>query len=396
VEKKTQKLKGKARKEAKAASATTGSNNQAPKTKYTLAVKDFVPLASHIAGLEDKAIEVPDYFNAALDRVIQVRSLFSQKLEAAGKAIDVASDSRHAFFVSVLEQVRESIKPLLSADAFDFASVHKAVPKPDANDTRNSPLRNLFEVLDVYEPSAEFLAAPNVAPPPQPSELEATVEVPDDDIFEAYFATTSLMGDLSRLRAEVKELWRRQHTGEIDLETVSVAKNSAINLAHDLEAEIQPVLKHLTETQPWHELYFGATGAACGIDVRSQSILTQADYNFQAYDIADVLPRFWSLSCCTIYHSFIYPLISTAVLRSTTHRSASRTLHILFIVLHNRTSVQSFNSSYICAVSTPQHALFINARNAIVVFLDNDFPGEITNYNGKWGRFDENAHSPFV
>jgi hypothetical protein len=162
----------------------------------------------------------------------------------------VASDSRHAFFVSVLEQVRDSIKPSLSADAFDLASVHKAVPKPDANDTRNTPLRNLFEVLDVYEPSADFLAAPNATPPPQPSELEATVEVPDDDIIEAYFATTSLMDDLSRLRAEVKKLWSRHHAGELDLATVPVATNTAIDLAHGLEAEIQPVLKHLTETQP--------------------------------------------------------------------------------------------------------------------------------------------------
>jgi hypothetical protein len=281
---------------------------------------------SHIAGLEDKAIEVPDYFNAVLDRVIQVRRLFSQKLEAAGKAIDVASDSRHAFFVSVLEQVRDSIKPLLSADAFDFASLHKAVPKSDANDTLNSPLRNLFEVLDVYEPSADFLAAPNVTPPPQPSELEVTVEVPDDDIIEAYFATTSLMDDLSRLRAEVKELWSRHHAGELDLATVSVATNTAIDLAHGLEAEIQPVLKHLTETQPWHQIYFTAMGHSYGIDISSQNVLTQADYNFKAYHIAD--------------------------------------------------------------------ALFYNARLAIVVFLANMSPGVPMNYNGKWGRFDENALSP--
>jgi hypothetical protein len=224
VEKKTQRPKGKARKEAKAAGAANGTPNQAPKIKCTLAVKDLVPLASHIASLKNTAIEVLDYFNAALDRVILVRSSFSQKLEVAGKAINVVSDSRHAFFVSVLEQVRDSIKPLLSADAFDFTCVHKAVPKPDASDTRNSPLQNLFEVLNVYEPSAEFLAAPDIAPPPQPSELEATVEVPDDDIFEACFATTSLMDDISRLRAEVAEPWARHHAGEVELATVSVAR----------------------------------------------------------------------------------------------------------------------------------------------------------------------------
>jgi hypothetical protein len=136
--------------------------------------------------------------------------------------------------------------------------VHNAVPRSDANSkdrVRSSPLRNLFEVLDVYEPTAEFLAAPDAAPPPKANDLEATLELPDDDIFEAYFATTSLMNDLSRLRAEVAELWARHHAGQLDLATVSVATNAAIDLAHSLEAEIHPVLKYITETQPWHEIY---------------------------------------------------------------------------------------------------------------------------------------------
>jgi hypothetical protein len=85
------------------------------------------------------------------------------------------------------------------------------------------------------------------------------------------------MDDLSRLRAEVKELWSRHHAGELDLATVSVATSTAIDLAHGLEADMQPVPKHLTETQPWHQIYFAAMGHSCGIDISSQNILTQAD-----------------------------------------------------------------------------------------------------------------------
>jgi hypothetical protein len=284
-------LKGKARKAAKAASATKTSDS-APKVKYTLAVKDFGPLATHIASLKDKAIEIPEYLSEALERVIQVRSSFSQKLEAAGKVIDQASDSRHVFFVSVLEQVRDSLKPLLSANAFNFTGVRNAVPKTNATEKdrkRNSPLRNLFEVLDVYEPTAEFLAAPDVAPPPKRSELEATVELPQDDIFEIYFATTALMDDLSRLRAEVAELWAKHHAGKIDLAAVSVATNTAMDIAHSLEAELQPVLKHITETQPWHDFYFAAIGHTYGIDINVCNPGRGEDYNMKAYDIADAL-----------------------------------------------------------------------------------------------------------
>ena len=93
--------------------AQSGSDKQTSKPKYTLAINDFIPLSAHIAGITDKTVEIPEYFNVALNRVISVRSSFSQKLEAAGEAVDQASDSRHNFFVTVLQRVRESLKPLI-------------------------------------------------------------------------------------------------------------------------------------------------------------------------------------------------------------------------------------------------------------------------------------------
>jgi hypothetical protein len=39
-------------------------------------------------------------------------------------------------------------------------------------------------------------------------------------------------------------------------------------------------------------------------------------------------------------------------------------------------------------------ALFINTSNALMVFLSNDRPGVMADYNGKRGRFDENARQP--
>lgn len=303
-----------------------GSDKQTSKPKYTLAVKDFISLSEHIAGVTDKTVEIPEYFNVALNRVISVRSSFSTKLETAGEAVNQASDSRHNFFVTVLEKVRESLKPLTKSNALDLSSIKNATPRAGGDRARQSELRNLFEVLDVYEPSAEFLAAPDVVPSPSPVELEYTVEQPTDSIIEAFMAMTMLVNDLSRLRAEIADLWARHNTGELDLPTVSVATNAAIELAHSMEDEVYPLMKFLVETVPFHELYWTGICKQAGLDALTpQSPPHADDYNFQVYDIAD--------------------------------------------------------------------ALFINSRNALLVFLAN-FQPPIMSYNGKWGPFDKNARQP--
>ncbi|KAI4713823.1 hypothetical protein J4E89_001271 [Alternaria sp. Ai002NY15] len=325
TEQKTQRLKGKARKAGN--TAQSGSDKQTSSPKYTLAIKDFIPLSAHIAGVKGSNVEVPDYFNVALDRVISVRSAFSKKLAAAGEAVDKPSDDRHSFFVTVLESVRDALKPLIRTNALDLNSIKNATPRSDKDRVRQTRVRNIFEVLDVYEPSAEFLAAPDVAPPPKPVELDYTAESWNDSVIEAFMAMTMLMDDLSRLRAEIADLWGRHHAGELDLATVSVATNTAIQLAHSMEYEVYPVIKHLVESVPFHEVYFLAIAKEAGADPQAKGWFCWSDdYNFKAYDIAD--------------------------------------------------------------------ALFVNARYGLLVYLNNNMNGHIMDYNGKWGRFDENECPP--
>ncbi|CAA9959252.1 hypothetical protein PTMSG1_02768 [Pyrenophora teres f. maculata] len=203
--KKSQRLKGKARKLAKNSdSAQTATANQASKPKYTLAIRDFIPLSDHIANANGGAVDVPDYFKVALERVISVRSSFSEKLEAA----------------------------------------------------------------------------------------------------------------------EVAELWAKHNAGELDLATVSVATNTAIELARSLEANVYPAYKHFNEIIPFHELSWAGICHSYEIDIHQKKSYAD-DYNYNAYDLAD--------------------------------------------------------------------AFFINSRKALRVFPGNYSPGDLANYNGKWGRFDEKA-----
>ncbi|KAG9193525.1 hypothetical protein G6011_03560 [Alternaria panax] len=127
-------------------------------------------------------------------------------------------------------------------------------------------------------------------PPSKPTELEYTVEESIDSVVEAYMAMTMLMNDLSRIRVEIADLRARHKAREMDLATISVATNTAIQLAHSMEDEVYPLMKSFVEKVPLHELYWVAICKEAGYDALKQtSWLQKDDYNFHIYDVADAL-----------------------------------------------------------------------------------------------------------
>ncbi|KAL8742378.1 MAG: hypothetical protein Q9184_008267, partial [Pyrenodesmia sp. 2 TL-2023] len=283
-------LKGKERKKAKAAQMSTDEPpaiSEPSKPKYVLAIKDFVPLAEHIADASNAAkIEIPHSFSVALERVLWARKSFSERFEDANHRSDQKSDARHSFFVNILEKVRKTLQPLLSVNAFNLSDLKDATTSIGTHKDKKG-LSSLFQVLDVYEPSAAFEAAPDVVLPPSRA-LEYTFEAEEDSQFEALFAMTALMDDLSRLRLEIAELWTRYEAGEMDIAAVSVATNTAIELARSFEDDISPFVQKNGGSSVFHVKYFNAVSGALGIDSEAKQRLTD-DYNFAAYDIADGL-----------------------------------------------------------------------------------------------------------
>jgi hypothetical protein len=154
--------------------------------------------------------------------------------------------------VNVLQKVRKTLSPLLDADAFNVVSLRNAISKVDGGGRKASTsLNNLFEVLEVYEPSAEFINAPDMTPS-TPSETEYTVEVEEDSLFEALFTMTALMDDLARLRREISDLWTDYNSGKRDLAAVSAVTHSAIDLARSYEEEVRPLFQKNGGTAKFH------------------------------------------------------------------------------------------------------------------------------------------------
>ncbi|KAI1124433.1 hypothetical protein F5Y10DRAFT_30607 [Nemania abortiva] len=237
----SRRLKGKARLQAVREHRQNQAADKARQAqkKYTIAVKDFVALAGFISEKRAKVGKVPTSFVKTLDRVIRARRAFGDKVADQGEA--TGDNSAHMYFVSVLEKVRDVMKPL-------FPSQASSQKQASADEETEDAFSNRFAGLSVYEPSEAFLNMPDIERP-QPAktagddELGATYEAERLNAFEdVIFALTTLMNDLNRLRERIKWIWTAYGQGIFDLCSAAIATNTAIDLARNLMDEITPDL----------------------------------------------------------------------------------------------------------------------------------------------------------
>ncbi|KAF4978473.1 hypothetical protein FZEAL_5159 [Fusarium zealandicum] len=270
---KSARKKGKSRKNGKA-SQQPQSGKPASKTSYVIKIRDFEPMASYVANLA--SVSVPEHFAVALERVIWVRKSFSDRLTACGARPNSASKDRHSYFVGVLEKVRDCLKPLMSAGVFGTS-------KPAAQDSKDY-LKNMFNVLDVYTPSEAFLNAPDVTVPKSTTEDKYTAEQ-DDSLEHAIFALFALLDDYETLSKEIESLWVRYGAGSLDLAAVSVATNTAFELARSMEDETKQLLDTHGGAANLAIAYFIGICNASGIDAQDTE-LSGDPYNMKAYHLA--------------------------------------------------------------------------------------------------------------
>ncbi|KAK3311653.1 uncharacterized protein B0T15DRAFT_482623 [Chaetomium strumarium] len=210
-------LKGKARKGAR----QNPEAQSAAAPKYTVAIKDFIPLAEWIASRQP-AVAVPAAFASVNDRVIKVRSRFADDITSHGPEVDDESNERHSYFLGVLEKVREVLKPRMPAGVAD----------PPFRQQPDEPerLANMFAALEGYEP-AEFADSSSIS-----LERPATEKAEDDVVYEAEQQT-------SLLDARIRWIWTNYQTGVIDVAVAAIATNAAVDLARDLIEEVLPVFR---------------------------------------------------------------------------------------------------------------------------------------------------------
>ncbi|KAJ3498339.1 hypothetical protein NLG97_g1197 [Lecanicillium saksenae] len=264
-------LKGKARQQAK-------KNNLskpvvASTAKYTIRLRDFTVLAEYILG---KAIAVPLSFQSTLDRAITARGGFGAKLEKHGSTVEPGNDAKHENFVDVLKHVRVILTSLMPAPT----------DEPSAED---DTLFNRFAGLTVYEPSEEFLAAPDIERPPthEADPVDYAAETPSS-FEDAMFALFMLMNDMNRARSTIKWVWKGFNDFIFDVVPAAVATNTTIELVRNMMDDIVPMLDKYGGLKKCLEKCYiiKCLESGFGISELTSAGRTKDNFNYDTYDAA--------------------------------------------------------------------------------------------------------------
>jgi hypothetical protein len=231
-------------------------------------------MAEFIAASIDPPVAVPTKLAALLDATILLRQSYSEDItEMLADTADKDSASRHAFFLGILKNVRSVLNPLISG-----APVATKKPK-----TMNE-IFNMFEHLELEEPSATFKQAPDATPAPAPI---YKAERPND-IEEDFFALHLLLHDLARLRTEVSHAWAGYKQGGHDLIAASLTTNTAVDLARSMVEDAKSTFAKHGGAIRMLQIYY-ASQCIAGGTTEAYKQRPGDDMNFTMFKVADAM-----------------------------------------------------------------------------------------------------------
>lgn len=273
-------ISSKAKNSKKQAKASKGQHT------YTIAIKDWTVLAEHIAGQDDPPINVPRKLAALLDATIALRQSYSGVVSDAFEDTTARrdSDDRHAFFVSVLKKVREILAPRLPKESAVLPDKPKDIEE----------VINVFEHLELEEPSEEFEQAPDVQVPSAGAAARPIYKAERlDDSEESFFAFYLLLHDLNKLRTEVTRAWEGYKHGMHDIVAASITTNTAVDLARAMIDDYKEMFAKHGGAHRMLEMYYAGACFAEGTDPNFRA-RPDDEINYRMYDLAEAI--FWTAS----------------------------------------------------------------------------------------------------
>lgn len=281
-------LEGKARKETKAAGSPSSIApliRTQPKKKYILAIKDFLPLAQHIASKTKGLIKKSSEFATTLDRAISLRQDHSRFHDDNSPNDSVsATNKAHEYFIGILEGVREILQPRLHYEEREQHTLDIGEAKLPNNPVE---LNNMFARLNVEEPSDDFL---NASPPLRASRSTSRTDTDDYEVeqslddCEVSWARHAFITDMNRFRSFIRETWNLYNSGATTLEVAAITTNTTLDLALGLDEEYQK--SYPTSAIDLIQQFFDCQCTLHGEDpyFREQP---EDPMNFRMYDVAE-------------------------------------------------------------------------------------------------------------
>jgi hypothetical protein len=277
-----------------------GSASTASKKTYIIPVASFRPLAHHIAGYDTPAVQIPRSFLLILERTISARRECNKYFRRHSKDLAEEND-KHAYFIGVLENVREILRPRVTVEKPKPAPLPQPLRSEDESTHLSSFLTNAnldtqFAKLQVEYTSNEYLNMPDFSPASEDSEIiEYEFEDVEDDE-ELFFATNCLFKDVQKIRDLLRILWTKYKTGDLDLLSISIMTTAAVDQVRKLEAEFRAEFANMADYEILARRFY-----ARECQSKNPESSFHDPVHARCYDVAS-----WLLfSTCTMIRNFV-------------------------------------------------------------------------------------------
>jgi len=238
----TTRLKGKARKDAKASQIT--NKPQTATTNHLVSVKELLAQAEFVAAFKKPRVKVPLGTQYVLQCAINTRkkcTAWFQNSTVGEQSSEHVSNSTHQHFTSILESAFKILAPncALAKPSKPSHSAKLAPAKASSDTSLPADLGNRFEALEVEELDDETVSllvaeATSVTTPktPRTNSRSGTVDTYELNVGvkeELPFLVGCFIEDLHKLREFVKQTWQSVADGQLNHMSASVVVNVAVS-----------------------------------------------------------------------------------------------------------------------------------------------------------------------
>lgn len=236
-------LKGKARKEAKAATAaskvpTTGAEPSPAVTKYQVTSQELLMQADTIAASKDAGFEIPQSVVRVVQRAINARKRCAAWFQNTHVHDEGGSTARHLHFIEILEKALNALH--------SSGSANPPPPEPkDAPSSLHAPsqaLVNRFGALDVEDLDESLSVSASDVVITNTKHVKARTidvyELEGQSEIDHAFLIFCFFEDLHSVQDTLKETWEGYKAGTCDLVTATVITNLAFHLVRHAEDAI--------------------------------------------------------------------------------------------------------------------------------------------------------------
>lgn len=245
-------LKGKARKEAKMATKQSEdfSDNSKPASvpimKYTVTTKDLLDQATVVAKSIRPRVQMPSNILRVVQRAIHARQRCADWFRTTGAKGDSSTEG-HDHFISVLQKALVILESCLETGSKEFkTSVKGRMNEQIAPEisTSSDDLGNRFDMLEVEDTDDVLdLAASDISAAKKtlPSTVQHTCDVFELETqrgADLEFSIYCFFEDLHRIQDFLKETWKMNKAGTLDLVTAAMTTDMALDLVRRAEEDI--------------------------------------------------------------------------------------------------------------------------------------------------------------